>query len=49
MMLVKDLLLRMRIAQNLTQTELAEKLGCTASHISIIEGGKEQRAEKDSS
>jgi len=40
MVLVKDLLTRMRMAQNLTQTELAEKLGCTAAHISVIEGGK---------
>ena len=46
MVLVKDLLVRMRIAQNLTQTELAEKLGCTASHISIIEGGKSSGRKK---
>ena len=46
MVLVKDLLVRMRIAQNLTQTELAEKLGCTASHISMIEGGKSSGRKK---
>ena len=46
MVLVKDLLVRMRIAQNLTQTELAEKLGCTASHISIVEGGKSSGRKK---